>query len=46
LDDVASDKLTPPVLSDWIRAKGENFGSVYLVKQEQAFVPRLKEALA
>ena len=31
LDDLSSEKLTPPILSEWIRAKGENFGSVYLV---------------
>ena len=32
LDDLSpNDKLTPPVLSQWIRAKGESFGSVYLV---------------
>ena len=32
LDDLSSDKLTPPILSEWIRAKGESFGSVYLVR--------------
>jgi hypothetical protein len=31
LDDLSSERLTPPILSEWIRAKGENFGSVYLV---------------
>ena len=33
LDDL-SDKLTPPILAEWIRAKGESFGSVYLVMLE------------
>ena len=32
LDDLSSEKLTPPILTEWIRAKGENFGSVYLVR--------------
>jgi hypothetical protein len=32
LDDLSpNDKLTPQILSQWIRAKGESFGSVYLV---------------
>ncbi len=37
LDDLSSDKLTPPILSEWIRAKGESFGSVYLVNTISIF---------
>jgi len=38
LDDLSpNDKLTPPILSQWIRAKGESFGSVYLVKLSRIF---------